>query len=288
MSAKKINLILVMCLLFMICLTGCGKKKKLSYGDMPGVASGTIDLSGEGAKINIDNIITPIGSDVDYTSGLDVVGDGEYSVEVNASNVQYDKPGTYTVGYKVKTKDQTYTSNVLVTISEDKSLNVQKPSQNIISSSTGENVNVSTGNNGSSQGSSTEGQDNNQAAAPNVPDGSGNQGNVGSQGSYGNQGSANPPDNQGGQTNQTEPPKVLITDSNAPTYTSKSIQNAVIELLSGDVVTIGCSTNKYIIATRTDETMVEKNGHKYQVSKLVIVFNTGDERTLETIEKKID
>lgn len=276
MSAKKRNLILVMCLLFMICLTGCGKKKKLSYGDMPGVASGTIDLSGKDAKINIDNIITPIGSDVDYTSGLDVMGDGDYSVEVNASSVQYDKPGTYTVGYKVKAKDQTYTSNVLVTISEDKSLNVQKPAQNIISSSTGKNVDVLPGNTQNSQGNGTEGQNNNQAAAPNVPAGSGNQN------------PSNPPNNQGGQTNQTEPPKELITDSNAPTYKNKSIQNAVIELLSGDVVTIGCSTNKYIIATRTDETVVEKNGHKYQVSKLVIVFNTGDERTLETIEKKID
>lgn len=282
MHTKKRKLIFIIgTLLFLLCFTGCGKKKKISYGDMPGVASGTIDLSGEDAKINIDNIISPLGSDIDYTSGIDMIGnDGDYSVEVNASNVKYDMPGTYTVGYKVKSGSETYTSNVKVTISEDESLKVQKPSQNIISSQTGETVNFA---GEGSQGNGSEGvQENNQINVPNTPD------NSGAQNTPGNQDSSNPPDNQGGQTNPTEPTKVLITDGNAPTYKNKAIQNAVIELLSGDVVTIGCSTNKYIIATRTDESVVEKNGHRYQVSKLVIVFNTGDERTLETIEKKID
>lgn len=274
MRINKRNMIFILFVLLIVCVTGCGKKKKISYGDMPGVASGTIDLSGEEPKIDIDNIIVPVGSDVDYTSGIDMVGDGDYSLEVNASNVRYDTPGTYTVGYKVKSGNQTYTSNVLVTVSEDETMEGQKPVQNIISSSVGENVNVS-GDGGSVGNSGTE-QGNNQQAAP------------GGTNSSGNQGASNPSGNQGGQTNQTETVKELITDSNAPTFKSQSIQNAVIELLSGDVVTISCSTSKYITSTRTDEMVVEKNGHRYQVSKLIIVFNTGDERTLETIEKKID
>lgn len=271
MHIKKRNLIFIIStLLFLLCFTGCGKKKKISYGDMPGVASGTIDLSGEDAKINIDNIISPLGRDIDYTSGIDMLGaDGDYSVEVNASNVKYDKPGTYTVGYKVKSGNETYTSNVKVTISDDESLTVQKPSQNVISSQTGENVNITGGNSGISQENGNAGEPgNNQTNEPGPPD---------------NSGAPNEPGNQ-----PEEPSKELITDSNSPTYKNKSIQNAVIELLSGDVVTIGCSTNNYIIATRTDESVVEKKGQRYQVSKLVIVFNTGDERTLETIEKKID
>lgn len=276
MHTKKRNLIFIIgTLLFLLCFTGCGKKKKISYGDMPGVASGTIDLSGEDAKINIDNIISPLGSDIDYTSGIDMLGtDGDYSVEVNASNVKYDKPGTYTVGYKVKSGNETYTSNVKVTISDDESLTVQKPSQNVISSQTGENVNITGGNSEVSQGNENAGEPgNNQTNVPSVPD---------------NPGAPNEPGNQDSSNQLEEPSKELITDSNSPTYKNKSIQNAVIELLSGDVVTISCSTNKYIIATRTDESVVEKKGQRYRVSKLVIVFNTGDERTLETIEKKID
>ena len=276
MHIKKRNLIFIIgTLLFLLCFTGCGKKKKISYGDMPGVASGTIDLSGEDAKINIDNIISPLGSDIDYTSGIDMLGaDGDYSVEVNASNVKYDKPGTYTVGYKVKSGNETYTSNVKVTISDDEFLTAQKPSQNVISSQTGENVNIAGAGFGTSQENGNAGEtDNNQTNVPGTPD---------------NPGAPNEPGNQDSSNQPEEPPKELITDSNSPTYKNKSIQNAVIELLSGDVVTIGCSTNKYIIATRTDESVVEKKGQRYQVSKLVIVFNTGDERTLETIEKKID
>lgn len=261
-----------------LCLTGCGKKKKISYGDTPGVASGTIDVSGDKAKLDIDNIIAPIGSDIDYTSGIETIGeDDDYSVEVNASNVNYDKPGTYTVGYTVKSGGESYTSNVKVTISDDESLKVETPSQNIISSSTGETVNVSSG-----------GADNTEASgnAGGNADNTGASGNTGSNtsDSSGSAGSGS----DSGQASQPETEKVLITNGNTPTYTAKEIENAVIELLSGDVVTIGCSTNKYITATRTDESVVEKNGHQYQVSKLVIVFNTGDERTLETIEKKID
>ena len=51
---------------------------------------------------------------------------------------------------------------------------------------------------------------------------------------------------------------------------------------------ISCSTNKYIISTRTDESTVQKNGHNYKVTKLIVLFNTGAEQTLETVEKKID
>ena len=87
---------------------------------------------------------------------------------------------------------------------------------------------------------------------------------------------------------ETTTERVLITGSNKATIKNKNLENAVIELLSGDVVTISCSTKKYIVATRTDESVVIKNGHNYSVSKLVVVFNTGEERTLETIEKKID
>ena len=90
------------------------------------------------------------------------------------------------------------------------------------------------------------------------------------------------------------------TKNNATTTTSKreiittsgsttEVQNigfAYIELLSGSTVSIKTTTAKYIVSTRTDVSYTTKNGVKYKVSKLVIRYNTGDERVLETVEEK--
>ena len=48
-----------------------------------------------------------------------------------------------------------------------------------------------------------------------------------------------------------------------------------------------CTSAKYIVSTRTDESDAEKNGKMYHVSKLIITYNTGDEQVLETVEKAV-
>ncbi len=48
-----------------------------------------------------------------------------------------------------------------------------------------------------------------------------------------------------------------------------------------------CTSARYIVSTRTDESQTVKNDRTYQVSKLVITFNTGEERVLETVEKAV-
>ena len=301
-----------------LCIGGCGKKKKISYGDVPGTATGKIDLSGKDAVIEIDNIKAGVGEDIDYTSKIDVIDNGgAYSVDVNASNVKYDTPGTYHVGYTVKTDNGTYSSNVKVTITGETPEN---------------NADEQEGDAPAGEGSANEQQNN---VSP-VGDQAGDDGAAGQkeedQGSQGNNGSAGeqPEDNRGGQngdsqsgqngngqngqsaggqnnqseknnsgqqgggggnggsSQQTKETRELITGKNNTVYKTKNIENAVIELLSGDVVTVSCTTNKYITETRTDVSTVKRGGHTYEVSKLVIVFNTGAERTLETVEKKID
>ena len=283
MRKKYLCLTLIVCLAGAICIVGCGKKKKITYGDTPGVATGTIDLSGDDAKIDVENIIAPVGSDIDYTAGIEVVGeeDDDYSVKVNATNVKNDTPGTYTVGYTVTSNGKTQTSNVKVTITEDESVKKEDVSQNIVSSNKGETVAIDN----SSNNSSNEGNSNSNISNNNETTTTHNSENETTK----NNSNTQKPNKEETTTKQeTTTEKVLITGSNKATIKNKNLENAVIELLSGDVVTISCSTKKYIVATRTDESVVIKNGHNYSVAKLVVVFNTGEERTLETIEKKID
>lgn len=250
--------VMAVCMLY-----GCGKEKKISYGKEPGVATGTVDFSKDKPEINIDNIISPIGADIDYTSMLDLSkGEEDYSVQVNASGVKYDKPGTYNVEYKFKYGDDTYTDNVKVTITDDEDVSIGAVNQDqIISSDPGVPNEINPDNSGGSQPGGAEQ-------------------NPGSQ----------PEQNPGGQPGQNDQPeqgttrRELITDPANQLWQDSDIPNAVIELLSGDVVTISCSTSKYIVATRTEKSDIKRNGRLYEVKKLVVEFNTGATQVLETVE----
>lgn len=269
LQIKKGLILAAVSVMAIMAFCSCGKKKKLNYGDTKGVVSGNITLNENGADFKLDNVIAPAGTDIDYTSAIVTSGEGDdYSVEVNASNVKYDKPGTYTAQYKVKSGNNTYTDSIKVTITDNKN------SSGDVSNSDGSNANA--GDNSENSGNN----DNpvNQGGNSNPPSGENN--NSGNGGGNANQGQ-NPP-------TETTGKKVLITNGETVTYEKKDIPNAVIELLSGDVVTISCSTSKYIVSTRTEETQAQRNGHNYKVTKLIVTFNTGKEQTLETIEKRID
>ena len=263
-------------------MTACGKKKKISYGDTEGVVTGSLDINDSGVKFNLDNVIAPAGSDIDYTSGIKTSGEtDDYSLEVNAVNVRNDKPGTYTANYTVKSGGSTYTDSIKVTIS-DNGKNVQETENHGNSDSENGQAGNSAANAGDINSGSNSG--NNGAGDGNTSNNNGNTSNNNGNSNSGN--NSNSESNGGSQTKPTAP-KELITDG-SKTYRVSKIPNATIELLSGDVVTISCSTNKYIVSTRTDESTVQKNGHNYKVTKLIVLFNTGAEQTLETVEKKID
>ncbi len=78
----------------------------------------------------------------------------------------------------------------------------------------------------------------------------------------------------------------MITSSGNATTEVKNIGYSYIYLLSGSTVSIKSTTEKYVLLTRTDVSYITKNGVDYKVSKLVIKYNTGEERTLETVEEK--
>ena len=285
-------------------MTACGKKKKISYGDTKGVVTGSVDINDNGVKFNLDNVIAPAGSDIDYTSGIKTSGEtDDYSLEVNATNVRNDKPGTYTANYTVKSGGSTYTDSIKVTISDNGKKTQEAENQGISGLENGQSGNSDTNagdiNSGSNSGNNGGNASDNNGSAVNNGGGNNSGSNGAGSGNTSNNGNAsnnNGSSNSGNNSNsgsnggsQTKPtgPKELITDG-SKTYGVSKIPNATIELLSGDVVTISCSTNKYIVSTRTDESTVQKNGHNYKVTKLIVLFNTGAEQTLETVEKKID
>lgn len=86
------------------------------------------------------------------------------------------------------------------------------------------------------------------------------------------------------QEETTKIDNLLEMDKERP----KDAPNAEIKLLSGDTVTISCSSEEYIVSTRTDTIHEKRDGEEYEITKLIITFNTGEERVLETIEKKIN
>ena len=273
MEIKKGLILAVIGVMTIVTFVGCGKKKKLHYGDTEGVVSGNITFNDDKAEFKLDNVIAPAGTDIDYTSAIVTSGESDdYSMEVNASNVKYDKPGTYTAHYTVKSGNNTYTDSIKVTITDNNSSSDDLNNSGDSNNTGGSDNQGGSGNSNNNSNPVNQGGDGN-----NPPAGTGNTGNGNGSG---NEGQNNP-------TQETSK-KVLITNGESITYENKNIPNAVIELLSGDVVTISCSTNKYIVSTRTEETQTQKNGNNYKVTKLIVTFNTGREQTLETIEKRID
>lgn len=307
---KKVLYISGICTLAFVSMTACGKKKKISYGDTEGIVSGSVNITDDGAEIKLDNVIAQAGSDIDYTSAVTTTGEADdYSIEVNASNVRYDKPGTYTADYTIKSNGNTYTDSIKVTITDggNKKTEPESGDKNTANNNSIDNQVNNAGNSNSGSGSVGNGSNENSSSGngsagngsngnSSSGNGSGGNGSVGSSstgngssgsGSTGNSSTGGNKPNSGNSSTKPTTHKVLITDGSKDYGVSK-IPNATIELLSGDVVTISCATNKYITSTRTDESVVERNGHKYKVTKLMVVFNTGAEQTLETIEKKMD
>ena len=175
----------------------------------------------------------------------------------------------------------TYSKNVKVTINKSGGERAADSGDNYVNNSSGDGGNAS-GNSENASGNSGNASGNSGNASGNSGNASGNSGNA-----SGNSGNAS---GNGGSTSDNTPtaPKELITEKGGVTYKNVSIGNSSIELLSGNVVTIKCSTNNYIVETKTVESEVTKSGHKYKVTKLVVVFSTGKEQTVETIEKRID
>ena len=141
----------------------CGNDKELptasySYGPELGLASGNVDLSSDSPDINISDIKSPIGENIDFLSGVTVINEDEYvdlEVWADASTIDIFTPGDYTVTYTFKYSDKSFSKDIKVTIFDPNEGKEPEVSEGASNSLPDENDN----NNGDGDGGNDSGND---------------------------------------------------------------------------------------------------------------------------------
>lgn len=132
----------------------CGNDKELptasySYGPELGLASGNVDLSSDSPDINISDIKSPVGENIDFLSGVTVINEEDYEdleIWADASTIDIFTPGNYTVTYTFKYSDKTFSKDINVTIFDPNEGKEPEASEGASDSSTKEDNNSDSGN----------------------------------------------------------------------------------------------------------------------------------------------
>ena len=300
-------------------LAGCGKEDT-QYGNEIGTVDGKINFDGTEPEIVLSNIKSYVGEEIDFLSGIEVGNiDENKDMEtwVDSSLVDIFTPGDYKVTYTIKYEGKEYTKDIVVTIiakeNSGESNGIPKDNSQETTANGNENVpngngsqnNTNTSNGNSGQNNSNTSNGNGSQNNTNTPDRNDSQSNTNTPNENGSQDTTSKP-NSGNQsdnkpqpttkntnqtttknTNQTTAKRQIVTSSGNATTAYQELGYYSIELLSGKTVKLKGSTSKYIVSTHTDISYVTKNNNKYKVSKLIVNFNDGTSRVLETVEEKV-
>lgn len=284
-------------------LAGCGKEDT-QYGNEIGTVDGKINFDGTEPEIVLSNIKSYVGEEIDFLSGIEVGNiDENKDMEtwVDSSLVDIFTPGDYKATYTIKYEGKEYTKDIVVTIiaKENSGESNGTPKDNSQETTANGNENVPNGN-GSQNNTNTPDRNDSQSNT-NTPNGNGSQDTT-SKPNSGNQSdnkpqpttkNTNQPTTKNTNqtttknTNQTTAKRQIVTSSGNATTAYQELGYYSIELLSGKTVKLKGSTSKYIVSTHTDISYVTKNNNKYKVSKLIVNFNDGTSRVLETVEEKV-
>lgn len=250
----------------LIMLVACGRKNDGEQPNVTGQVEGRVDFTTETPKVEIGNVFAYIGEDIDYTNGLELLlGDAYFEVQVNAADVRLDKPGTYDVEYTFQYGNETYLETIQVTILEKEQQNSSEELEQKTEAGTKpEEVTLFTEEDIGEIEINTE--------ETNTETGSGTEETT-----------------TGMKTDmEMQTTGELVTRPEDNIWEEADLRNARIELLSGKVVTLVCTTERYIVSTKTETTIIKRQAYQYEVSKLIVSFSDGTRQVLETIEKKID
>lgn len=281
-------------------LTGCGKEDT-QYGNEIGTVDGKINFDGTEPEIALSNIKSYVGEEIDFLSGIEVGNiDENKDMEtwVDSSLVDIFTPGDYKATYTIKYEGKEYTKDIVVTIiakensgesnavSKDNSQETTaNGNESVPNGNGGQQANINTPDNNGGQNNANTPNGNGSQNNTNTPNGNGSQ-NTTSKPNSGNQ-SNNKPQPTTKNTSQTTAKRQIVTSSGNATTAYQELGYYSIELLSGKTVKLKGSTSKYIVSTHTDISYVTKNNNKYKVSKLIVNFNDGTSRVLETVEEKV-
>jgi len=298
-----------------IMLMGCKKdevniSELVTFSNEEGIANGIADFKTETPDINISNIRSYVGEDIDYSSKIDVKNLNEeidFQMWVDASKVDIFKKGDYEAVYKFVYDKKTIEKKIIVSIVEKEetaasnnlSENSTKATKVASSEKATEKATKKTTKKTTSKSASASSDLNNSEITSNITNAANvenaangvNDANAGNSATVANgaNGSNSTIATTSPSKNTVSASKVMVTSaSNNITTKIKNLGYMNIELLSGSTVKIKCTTTKYIVSTRTDVSTITKNGENYKVSKLIIKYNTGDEQILETNQVKIN
>ncbi len=306
-------------------LAGCGKEDT-QYGNEIGTVDGKINFDGTEPEIALSNIKSYVGEEIDFLSGIEVDNiDENKDMEtwVDSSLVDIFTPGDYKATYTIKYKGKEYTKDIVVTIiakensgesngtpKDNSQETTANGNENVPNGNGGQQANINTPDNNGGQNNANTSNGNDGQNNTNTPNGNGSQSNTNTPNGNGSQSNTNTPNgnssqnttskpNSGNQsnnnkpqqttknTNQTTAKRQIVTSSGNATTAYQELGYYSIELLSGKTVKLKGSTSKYIVSTHTDISYVTKNNNKYKVSKLIVNFNDGTSRVLETVEEKV-
>ncbi len=312
---------------FTLAISGCQKKeteiKTIEYSEEIGSAEGIVDFeSEEEPEIDIKEIRSYKGENIDYSSGIDIKNVDkfeDFQMWVDSTEVDIYVPGKYIAVYRFVYNGKTIEEKVSVTIMEKEEeqkvstySSTTKPESNSQNSSemtetTTQSANIapekdtqepsaSEGNQATSEEHTTPvpgtQSGNEQPTTTKSQTGNSQTATTKPQGGSNQTATTKKPQGGNSQTATTKPQsgngqttsREIITTKKTGSDKISTIGYTNIELLSGTYVKIKCTNAKYIVSTRTDTSKVEKNGVTYKVDKLVITFNTGAEQVLETVE----
>lgn len=263
-----------------------------------GAAEGSVDFSSKDApEVKIKDIQSYLGMDIDYSSGIEVKNTEifeDFQMWVDATNVDIYTVGKYMATYKFIYDGNELERTVSVTILENE--NEESPGDSQSTGTSGENpgnyANTDDGsedNSGSGNSNHVNSSDNNDNSSnANSNNINNNHSNNNSNSSNTNSNNSNINSNNNNNSSSNNTPIEIITSAQKATKKPTTVGYTNIELLSGKYVKLKCTSDKYIVSTRTDVSDIEKNGKTYQVSKLIITYNTGAEQVLETVEKVVN
>ncbi len=299
---KKV-IVLLAVMVMMIAITACNKSnsetqgldKNITYSQNYGEVSGVVDLSTEMPNISISNIKSYVGEEIDYSAGISIENadeSKEFQMWVDASEVDIYEVGDYKATYKFVYSGNEIEKTIYVSIVQRE----DEKSGDSVANNENQNGNNNSSNNGNGSGNNNQNDNQSTTAGGNTATAGGNTATPSqtsnpsidsTTGQTAKQGTTTKTSNQSStkvENNTTK--RQMITGTNVVSMVQKDLGYMNIELLNGNYIQIKCTTSRYIASTRTDTTVVTRNGIDYQVSKLIITYNTGEERVLETSEVK--
>ncbi len=272
---KKFTRILI-CATAAACLvTACGKKpaSNAHIGSTKPNSGGSTNKEPQttsNLKVHISDIVSYAGDEIDYIGAIQSAENMEIKrsmIYVDSSAVDTNTPGTYLAEYSFDYLGSTVTSSIKVTIianpnatttaaNEEPTTEPQEESSESVSN---ESTEESSAEESTQEPSSSDSQ---------ITD----------------------PGEQASSSEENTQPEIDAPLSTEPVEATveQPLPDANITLSNGKVVTVKCTSNRYIVETFTDETYFEEDGFTFLTSELKVLFNNGDIQVIETVVTRVE